>query len=370
MRRQTVVTILVAALVLLSGCSGFIAGGGNDTQTTPEPTATTTTTTTTTTTPDEGVEYPIGVSADGVTNQESLLAAHTDALANESIKTTISVNSNLSDQTTTYNYQSKSGNDFSFSATQELVQRSSTQYYDSTTDEGVYIRKQSGNETSYSVRDPLVKESAFERMTQTRFFETFLGVFEYEVSSTSTGDTQLNSTSVTDRQNLKRALGVENISTASMDLTVSESGVITNAELFVDTGDSVNQYNVSVQSGGVTVGEPSWLDEAQQQAPAMDVSVSENNSYFVLDYTQGRDISEGTVVYVSSAERNQQATVESPLKSGKTYYVSFAGESPEIVTEPPTEGSIEPGTYRIIGLSPSNEVLFEENLQVGEDSTK
>lgn len=346
MNRKHILSVSLAVLVLLSGCSGVLPGGETETPTT------------TNSTPEDGETLPPGVTSSGVQDWNALLQSHSTTLQSTSFSM------EMSSEVTQQNETSSQSTSASYQADpQKAVQHQSSNgieidsYLDTTVNQNEsFTRYASENETIYK-KSPA---SSLSQLTRARTIGQLATLYNFEVQGS--GDThQLVSTGVKNQTQLNQAIGAE-VSSSELRLTVTDDGVIKEMQYDVETssGATLALDLTFSDIGSTTVSEPAWFSEAQNNYIDAQLSVSDNGEYLVLDYNQGVTIDEGSRVFLMSSTL-RQGTTNTTLEPGNTYYVQPNEGNIQITSEPPEEtgNTLQDPRYQFAVYSPAQIPYFQ-----------
>jgi len=249
MRRTALLAVTLAAMLALAGCAGT--------------SGTTTAPTTNATTTQASVDYPPGVTADGVESGFDLTDAHAEALRSSDYEvteiTTIRVNGS---GYKTYMQTTKADGDTmsasrSYSATPPGTDHSSAQFWANATTGVIQYTHDDGNTTTATVGGAGDTDLVRTPDQWSEYLYTLLAAGQLEVSETDDGNVAL------------RAAGPRNVTTdygegttESLSATVTPDGFVTDLSVTYTTTIDGETATVSKQftfeQGDVTVTKPTW----------------------------------------------------------------------------------------------------------------
>jgi hypothetical protein len=391
--------LLLAAVVLLAGCTGSAGDVATTMGTvtpntaatgtgTPDTAALDTTTTDNATTVETvspaTADLPPGVTESGVANASELLAANRRALSESDyafrlVRTDSGENK--------YNSRSISrgtvGKQFApyrihSEKILQLGNRTSRVTVDTWGNESIVLMKYSErNRISYrkfvATENDTVETDPFEMLPSFahsgQLSHSYVVAFplltgEFEVESVERRDgltlTTLRATE------LNRTLGErdsENVSNYSATLVADERGRIHRANLTVEFSESTFGYDFRLTDiGGATVPYPQWADRALGTVTArVEVASDTATESFVVSNEAGQVLPAGSEIRVAHAGTNATLELADPLGPGEEVYVYFATDAstPTLAAEPPEPDEAVPldGEYEIEVLDPSGNSL-------------
>lgn len=260
MRRAALVAVALAAMLALAGC-----GGGGDTTTTQTTTQATTQATTT-----QQMDYPPGVSADGVDDGFGLTKAHADVLSSSNYTVSVIQTANY-DNGTSYEsgaWTTKWTTSGDVLATQKYNQAPPTATYNSieawTNGSTVAFQRSEVGNSSSSVSHTSggVGEIDFVQSPGTWKEElyTLVASNDMKVSQKDNGDFELSldgSSTVT----YSYAGKTREVTPTTLDVTVTSEGFIKKVDFEFDTkidGQTVHVSRTIIFEQGASVQKPSW----------------------------------------------------------------------------------------------------------------
>jgi len=378
MKRQTA-TIVVVALVVVSGCN-FVVDSGSETSgpepvpdtPTPEPnmetpTATATATATSTATaaatptatdaptataapgdgtptpapdldPVSAVDAPPGLDGNELANPGQLVGAHRQRLAGASYETDLLIVNTSRDNATLH---VRNGTQAVLVSLEAQDGQFNNDYYLSSTEAGV--RNQTADRVKYGNGPTSVQfEAGFLVGFFGAFGPQFAGAAEWHAvgSQTVDGEDQVVFTAedlvASDETDLNIVSPDENARDVEGRMVVSSDGLIRSIELTWTTerADGTTyregiEYSLS-NVGEVTVDRPTWLEGA----PQLEASVTDSDRLFVLDHTNGPALDAGTnVTFSSFFGPGTNVTLDQQVGEGDTIYVYKTGSGTDVSYE-------------------------------------
>ena len=269
MDRRVAVTVAVASLLLLAGCSALLDGDASGAPETSVPTETPTADAPGPTLDgqsgdDSDAEYPTGYGPDGIANRSIVVQRHVAAL--------VDYDSHIF----SYNGFVEAGNDSASYTFQQPVNHSSEVAY--TIEDGAgftrvsyfeadrrYVRYESDGEVTYNRTD-----RAFERgdFTGSQFVGPLLLFVEYGKAEVieADGETvyQYESTDVLNPDAILRSdLNEERIERFNVTIRVDENGAIRQASFRVEADRSVSVTMGVSELGSTNPDRPEWFEQAR-----------------------------------------------------------------------------------------------------------
>jgi hypothetical protein len=259
MSRRLLATGLVVALIVLAGCSGFLAG---DDGTMPEPDGES----------DGEPTYPPGVSSSGLDNATALAAAHNDSLAGESYELTVGMEATYSrdGRNTTAGSRrvvsmAENGTFLLDGTNRGTVARNETVWAAGQT---AYVRTELDGEVQYDQQDATQIRP---QLSAHRLLGDHLATGEFEVDSVDQRDGR---TFVTLRATEFAGGSVgdsfDNVSAYEATAVVDETGRIHRLRVHIEGTDSGRYVTLDLQveldeNASVDVSRPNWVDEARER---------------------------------------------------------------------------------------------------------
>ena len=339
MRTRRLATVLVlAAALALAGC-----GGQGGTTTTAANATTATDDPATTGTPDANVDYPAGVSADGMTNRTALFVADWTAL-NESGYVAAS-----------WFNQSASG------GSNEVAIRRQARIEAGGQDGDLRIEQRAsvGTITTDVWRNATVGltrigETAPDAPSSTRYrrradvstFRTnvitsgapanLVALGEYDSVSVAGSGADTRITIAADAVNATRASGLQfNVSSYEGEIVVDERGRIRAMDVtLVTSGQQAATFTLDYdlrETGGVTVERPSWFETGLAQAPNVNVSGEIVDGRYVALTNEGPDpLEAGWQAQLQTRFAPVTANLSTAVAPDETVYLSIANGSRQL----------------------------------------
>ena len=167
-------------------------------------------------------------------------------------------------------------------------------------------------------------------------------------------------------ERIRQYAGLEAVESVEAELEVDTDGRVRNLVATVDgeRGGSTEarRYRLSVERVGDTVvEEPTWLDEAEQRAVAVDIKMSDNARAVYILHENGPPLPEGTALHVYGESGHEYTAILSEeVAERSVMYLTFHGRAARLsVDEPPSERGDPLGeAYIIEAESPNGETLF------------
>lgn len=371
-RKHLLIGLVLAALLLMSGCAspGQTDTTTTDTQITTTETPDTTTPGDTTTAENPGtttttveIDNPIvpGVGEDGTVSASKLIEAHQQEVSGASFTYTQETDRNFNGESNS-NILSIKYNSGEEMYLIEYDDGKRVTYSDSSLEED-YVRFERQDNTVYISQE---KKLEVVSGTASNFVhEGLINLFEYEVKSESDDKIVLASTSVVDTDTLKATTRLSDVENSNMELHVSKSGTITQAILSAESssGNSTSYKMTLSEVGSTTLEKPDWVGTAAENAVKFDASTSSDKGYITLGYTQGTEIPAGTTVRVMVGRDSFTTTLDEPLSPGTTYYVKpvFGESGLEITTSEPTTDETFGESMVNIGIYGEDSIQYYTN---------
>lgn len=347
--RQLATLVLVGILVAGAGCMGIGSSSADpvpvesSSASTPSPTATQTpspdtseSSSETQAEPDDQVEtadptpvldlgpFPSGISAEGITDSDALLSAHTDALASESF--------------TVVHEEVGSTEEYTFSMKSTLALDGERRFYTvdsmgqvmevySAGEDNEYTRVESPSGVRFMVQpnQTLVPgESPF-------YIQAFLDAADYEFAERTTFDGQgvfaFKVATFTDARAAASVTPLESAKTFDGVLYVAPNGLIVGFDFMLEgidfDGTSTKMaIRQSISDVGETsVTEPQWLDDAMDGSVVLSAALGEDNAYIAITMEKGDPVPAGSDLYLFLLDMPLETTMETALKPGQTFYL-------------------------------------------------
>jgi len=204
-----------------------------------------------------------------------------------------------------------------------------------------FVRTSSGEQTNYRVL-----EGHDDRLTMLSSMETFLAAGNFEVANETTDDGMVvltaDSASPADTS-------MANLEQFEGRLVVNESGQIQDVTVtLTQDGDQVT-YSYELQQVGVErVQKPDWVNDVPPGATLQtQLSVTvENNSYLVVEHSEGDVVPRGTTVQVKSNGTTDTVRLNSSLSAGDRRYLYFdtSSQDLQVTADRPDSSAVSPVT--------------------------
>jgi hypothetical protein len=204
-----------------------------------------------------------------------------------------------------------------------------------------FVRTSSGEQTNYRVL-----EGHDDRLTMLSSMETFLAAGNFEVANETTDDGMVvltaDSASPADTS-------MANLEQFEGRLVVNESGQIQDFTVtLTQDGDQVS-YSYELQQVGVeSVQKPDWVNDVPPGATLQtQFSVTvENNSYLVVEHSEGDTVPRGTTVQVTSNGTTDTVRLNSSLSAGDRRYLYFdtSSQDLQVTADRPDSSAVSPVT--------------------------
>lgn len=275
--RRSLLAVVLAALVLTSGCS-FLGGDatptGQDEPPTATPTAPTSPTTTPTATPSK---YPPGYSESGVTDAETALATHVDTLVDRQ-SFVVDINGSVATGDGTRALRQLQSIDVANG--RAIVAVNGTSGVERVTyfaDGKRYLRVNppGENNTRYNVTNATLEPRGFAGGGFLAPVLTNVTFGEVNETETENGTFYAYRSTAVDRSVFPTLFGPsvnpENVTRFEAGIVVDESGIVRRAsyQAVVDRGDDQLFVRLDLQTYGINeadISPPPWLDEAEEQS--------------------------------------------------------------------------------------------------------
>jgi len=382
-------TVLVAALLVLAGCSGF--GGGTDGTATNDtaPTATLTETTPAdgsgtanggtaetesaaeTTAAGSGTDgdgqYPAGVSASGLQNLTALLGAQQTALNGTAHVTEYWLNATIGQDSQTTHTLERVDDEGTISYLGNRTSVNGTTGASSTQSVGIYgndsvgfskevVRSLARNETTYT---RAVSGSHVRSRLGGSFFNLYVALGNYTTAGVNdSGESTRITLEAAGRNETFTDQINSNITSYRGTLVVDGDGVIRSADIAMtagttrDGGNYTVDFDRSAVGGDVTVTRPSWYDTALESTVDVGVEASAVDGTAIEVTNTGSDpIASGRTM---SLVRDGVVTagyvqLEQSLAPGETVYLykTDADGRFRVSETPPSDAVTLDGTYRL-----------------------
>lgn len=368
MRTRRLATVLVlAAALALAGCGG--SGGTTTTAANATDATVTDGTATTTTGPNQNVEYPTGVTADGLQNRTALFAADWTALNESGFVADAWINQSVSGQQDAggAGYRRASVEPGGGNATLQIRRRSASR--DVSTD--VWQNTSFGLTRIVETAPDGASATQYRRRDGAERFRTnpvtsggpaslvALGAYDDVSVEGSGADTRITLTA--DGVNETRASGLRfNVTGYTGEMVVDRTGRIRAIDVRLETsGRQAVTYTVDYdlrETGGVAVDRPAWFDRGLAQAPNVSVSAELVDGRYVALTNEGPDTLESDwQVQLQTRLAPLTGNLSSSVAPGETVYLSIANGSRQVqvTTTVPTDTRPLSGVRAVTVVEPS-----------------
>lgn len=289
--------------------------------------------------------FPDGTSIDGIVDPTTIVVAHLGHLEDSSFTNSRTETYATAEYTyTTTNIRSVDGPrqlmsvDYSGQA-QEIYRASnaSPNYIRWETESGVRYLVDHGNalflgESTFFIQS-LLEASTFEFDRWDTVDDQM--VFEFTVESfDSTAD-------------LQSATPLETIDDLRGSVSIRDDGLITRLSVVLTGADFEGvQTEIQIEQsfsnvGTTTVGEPTWIGEAEDRAAVMEATLAGDGAYIEVTMVRGDEIPAGTQGYIYIGDIALESVFDAGIATGESFYIyeSAAGEL-TVEGQAPPDGSL------------------------------
>ena len=367
MRTRRLATVLVlAAALALAGCGG---SGGTTTTAANATDATDAAGTATTTNSNQNVEYPAGVTADGLQNRTALFAADWTALNESGFVADAWINQSVSGRQSTNiaAYQRARVESGGGNAALQIRRRSPSRDVDT----NVWQNTTFGLTRIVETAPDGASATQFRRRDEVDRFRTnpitsggpasLVAIGEYDSVSVEGSGADTRITLTADGVNETRASGLRfNVSGYAGELVVDRTGRIRTIDVTLETsGQQAAAYAVDYdlrRTGGTTVSRPAWFDRGLAQAPNVSVSAELVDGRYIALTNEGPDTLDADwQVQLQTRLAPLTGNLSTSVAPGETVYLSIANGSRQVqvTTTVPTDTRPLSGVRAVTVVEPS-----------------
>lgn len=362
-RRKIIVTVAVAAMLVLAGCS--TGTGGLDDTTTEEPT-TVETTTVETTTAEDGFAYPSGLSEEGITNPNELASGYQDAVLATSFEGELSIEAYMGGESRART------NDIQYDGQSALAVRDRGELeklYATSDGEFTYTMYGEADKANYAKYDRDMDRALEEYVGDRSIVVVVLNsaTLSFEGIESHNGEEvahyTIDSVSGDWVQSLESVHGVSSVDSIDGDIYIDSDGVVHSMEYTI-TGPE-HEVSTSFELshvGDTTVEEPSWLSEAQENGLYL-TNFQSHDGYISFEVASG-SIESGTMAIVDTRDaRYPPADIEQTINESSTVYMTVQDGSLTVTTNDPGSGELDTG-QQFISMFGDGEIVYQTGVNL------